>query len=401
VLRIVSTLHIKVGGISRSSATILLIFVGIAGISIVPPILNSYDLMSAANLHLVTQTIYLGFGSIVAIFVAQRNSNMLEIGRSIKVYIVSSVFVSLWGIFQWIAYYVNIPYPAVVFNNSSTESAKGYLQVITEANITRISSVAVEPSILAKYLLTALPFLLFSIIFGYPILGLKRDKISIILLLAVSLMSTSTSAYFGIFILVIISTIVLFYMGLFRVRYLVYAVWALVGAAFAITFIPSVYRIVQVMILEKPVSYSAVERLTSVETAWNYFLDSPILGRGWGSVGSHDLVVRILSNAGLLGLLAFTALILNLFRQQFYGFVQYRRKKRPLLYSFGNTAVFISLFTLIVTNLATGLDFWFGHFWFIIGMSMATSVLIRKPMESNLSFAQPRTAIDARIRQGH
>ena len=66
-----------------------------------------------------------------------------EIKTLLKVFCISSIFAVIWGLLQFITYYLGIPYPAFLFNNNSY-AAQCFDQI--ENNVKRISSIALEPS---------------------------------------------------------------------------------------------------------------------------------------------------------------------------------------------------------------------------------------------------------------
>ena len=67
------------------------------------------------------------------------------------------MFVSLWGLMQFVCFFAGVPYPSLLFNNSLSDFADMFDQRLDDAYM-RIASVAVEPSVLATSLLHFVAF---------------------------------------------------------------------------------------------------------------------------------------------------------------------------------------------------------------------------------------------------
>jgi len=144
------------------------------------------------------------------------------------------------------------------------------------------------------------------------------------------------------------------------------------------------------MIVEKGESYSALERVNSVLLARDYFVQYPILGLGWGSVTSHDLVFKLLSNTGIGGLVAFslflTTSLVRLWRSAHTG-------RRPdLLKTLWPVCLLTTMLILILTNVAGDFAFTYGHAWFVFGLAICVPVLNQrsKTREVSLQDFNPR-----------
>ena len=332
----------------------------------------------------ITQTIYLIYGILFTIFVALKNSDSRELVRSVKIFIVSSVFVSLWGFFQFACGMLNIDYPAFIFNTSKTESAAGYTQEIKEAGLTRISSVATEPSMFAQCMLISAVLALFVLLSPRPLLSKTWDRFAVAIIVGALLISTSTTAYLGLAGVLVLYALALGYLRIFRARYLIpaFAFACVLGVAYAAIF--PVTEVFQSAILEKGESYSVLARVNSVLLARDYFLQFPILGLGWGSVTSHDLVFKLLSNTGILGLSAFVLFLATVFVRLWRS----ARRGPPSEASrmMWSVCILISLVVLILTSVAGDFAFTYGHVWFVFGLAMCVPVLNRstKTVNANL-----------------
>lgn len=320
----------------------------------------------------ITQTVYVLYGVLLAICVAGYTLKVREVLRSIRIFVVSAIFVSLWGLFQFSCHWIGITYPAYIFNTSATESALGYLQELEAIGMTRISSVATEPSILAQFLLIAGVFVLFALISDQPLISRAWDRFALVNIGAVLLLSTSTIAYIGLAVAVFLYMVALWHWRILRRRHAVLL-------AMFVAFLWLVYSastpaqdLVDSMLLGKGQSYSGVARMLSVLRAGEYFLQYPILGLGWGSVTSHDLVFKLLANTGILGLSAFSlfvfTLIARLWRCASVNEAQDLTHSLPV-------CLLVALLVLLFANLTTGFVYSYGHAWFLFGLAMSVPAL--------------------------
>jgi hypothetical protein len=314
----------------------------------------------------LTQATYLVHGVLFASTVGARNNRLSRILRSLRIYMSAAIFVSAWGWLQWLLYRLDLPYPTL-FNNSITSSAQGYLQMLDD--LKRISSVAVEPSIMSQFLLTALPFFLFPVLLRVPMLSTMLDRLGLILVSSAIFLSTSASGYVGIVAALCMTTGVLTMLHRLRWKQVLLVLFAPLLLLGAYTLSGDIQDNAQTVVLEKLTSYSGRERLTSIELAWGYFVDYPLLGVGWGSVTSHDLVIRLLASSGVLGLATFTLSTVWLLSKA----VRIRRylPRRPSVEAVVWAGPLVSFLTLLFICLLTGFPFVFGHFWFVVAMMIA------------------------------
>jgi O-antigen ligase len=321
----------------------------------------------------ITQTLYLFYGLLLSILIAFRNSEVREFMRSMRIFVISAIFVSAWGFFQWFCYLLGLAYPAYIFNTSTTESAFGYLQELEDIGMKRISSVATEPSIFASCLLLALVFALFALTRKQALISKMWDRFAVGIILGALLISTSTIAYMGLAAVFVLYLLGLLQLKVLRGTYVVafFSSLALPGLVYA--FSSSAQDVVNSMIVGKNESYSGISRLYSVVLAAEYFFQYPILGLGWGSVTSHDLVFKLLSNTGILGFLTFSLFLLSLLRRL------WRTTRTHESYNPERTWRAVCLLTafliLIFTNITTDFVFVYGHLWFVLGLAISASAL--------------------------
>lgn len=374
-----------------SLASLIMPFIIDGKLMVSSPYLNDYVAtplaFSSTN---ATQAIYVIYGASIAILLSRQNLG--KIYRFIQVYLWSGLFVALWGYLQLILYYSGIPYPANIFNNSITPSAQGFIASFTQLNIKRISSVAVEPSVFAQYLVTVIPFLLFSVIFRQPIFSFVIDIVALILMVLILILSTSGTAYVGLMFMAFATFIVLYKLRKLRLRYFVTVFFVFAALIYTYYSLPIVNDFTNKYIFGKADSFSGLERMYTIRNAWSYFLKYPLLGAGLGSVTSHDLVVKLLANTGIIGLASFSFMIFLALQSSFKNLdaasndVLTKNAKNSFAKLAGPMTV--SLLTYLLTSLVVGFDYVFGHFWFILGLNITLTSLSSKLYASkeNLSI---------------
>ncbi len=372
--------NIKIDKYLFYSLTSLLLFILIAFISLLMPAiingsekgnitgeLNSTGLISF-SIRNITQFVYLFFGFLMAVAICFHNRDLQNYKHTIRVYCYSIIFVVLWGYLELFCFYKNIPYPSSIFNNSISKSAGGFQGILdSEDGIKRISSVAVEPSILVQSIEILLPFLLFGIIEKKYIFSKYFDIIFTINLYFFIFRTTSSV---GIVCLILISILVL----LLFLRKLSFR--ALVKSLTILAFIIPISlifiyfefpQIVESTLFNKTESYSALERSGAIIEAWGTFLRHPILGAGWGSVTSYDLFIKILSNLGIIGFLSLVIFLYLVLKNQI--------KTQDAIYKSSKYrySIIVSFIVLIFSNTISGFSFVFGFFWLATGLMLVYS----------------------------
>lgn len=322
--------------------------------------------------HNITGVLYMGYGYLLAYVIAvlNRDSGMLQL--SLKSFLGGTVFAALWAIVELVCKVSGVPYPAAIFNTGTAGSTMGYKQFLA-AGVFRLSSVAVEPSIFAQTLLVALSLYL-PFVFGRgSLFGKVLDRRMFALLFAVLCLTTSSTAYIGIFLGLLIAFVLFARKGLLRIKHVVLTSTGLVVAVLAWALVPVVRWVVDIVLLSKDQSFSALERLMTIHNSWEMFLRYPILGVGWESIGSHDLIVHILANAGIVGLLLFLAAIYAVFRG-LYRPIKLRSKKLRVEGMIQiDFAMYVALAIMLLTSVISGFLNVFSFFWFTWGLAIAVA----------------------------
>lgn len=328
---------------------------------------------------MAAQLAHLGLGISVALALAMSVNQRETVRSGITTLIVSAIVVSLWGFVQLACQLLGIEYPWQIFNNSVGASADGYRAVLVETGLQRVSSVSTEPSFLSRFLLAVAIIILALILEGRPI-GSRRAAYAQLGIIATCLiLTTSTTAIIGLLAMVV----------LLQVRYikrlprlwiiLLVAALALVAALVAFPTLPSVIFEVTV---QKVDTFSFTDRTGSIGAALDAFARSPLLGFGLGSITSHDLVGKILSNLGMIGLLLFTASAALILIVPGRGAAR-TLASNPTLSSAEREALKISLadvhalklalFLMLITDLVAGFSYTYGQLWVVVGLLLASA----------------------------
>ena len=364
----------------------LVAFLGVASLSLLMPLyINGSLLITSPVLgkntdtplfltaHNITQLMYLCFGILISIAVAQVNLQPENRNDTEQVLLFSACILALWGLFQFICNLTGIPYPDFILNNSGSSSGKGFIETVEGAGIGRISSATLEPSVLAICLLSLLPLTFPAWIRKGSVFSPLIDRVISFVLIAVLFLSTSSAAYLGMSILcavllpVSVRTKLLSATRAIRIAAVSSAVTAtLLAVLIASTPILSV--LFNALLVDKASSGSGIERYMTIQLAFGYFQKFPILGIGWGSATSHDLIIFLLSNVGVLGALTFLAAMASALHASWRGMDSLHS---PV--DLSRVAWFIGLSIFLVNSLLTGFPLSLGSFWVVLGMAIATS----------------------------
>jgi len=207
------------------------------------------------------------FGVVFSFAICGALNSTEKIHGLIKTYVASAVFVSIWGLLQFaLQNILNIEYPYYIFNNVEIEAAQGYVQKLNfgDASIYRISSVSHEPSIFVKYLVSVIPLILFAILFKQPILGRVKDRIGILIILFVLLLSTSTIGYVGFIWVSLLTIIFVRKYGQIKSNGKVFLFLSTFSVISLLLIVPSAIEILMVAGIEKFQSGSFLDRILSI-----------------------------------------------------------------------------------------------------------------------------------------
>jgi O-antigen ligase len=331
---------------------------------------------------MLNSSLSLVFDIAIATVIAYRNLDLKSFYRSLRIYLCSGVFISLWGLMQFIFYFLKLPYPAFIFNNSSTYNALGYLANLESGDIIKMSSVALESSFLCRVLAGMLAISVVSARGRTHIFQGRTEYLVSGLLFITILLATSSTGYVGVAVLLVM---LLFIpssskMRNWKTRLLVLVIFTtMVISYFLISIVNSTLN---TQLLNKNATGSAVERAVIIYNDLQYFLKYPVLGVGWNCVPTHDVIIGMLATCGLVGLFAFLLLI---------GTILYKLKQNiyiPAMQDTGDNPSIMMLLCLSVTcavYVISG-EITVPDFWIILGLSIAAVGIghnLRHTMQAN------------------
>ena len=243
-----------------------------------------YPLYFSKSLIFKVYPVVLG---ILFIYLFVINSNKLfSFKTSLNYFVYSIIFVSFWGFFQLISSIIGIEFPDFIFNTMSEDHMMPTNTKFGEyySSFTRISSVTQEPSHFSLILLCSLPFIV-----GKHYLSKNHQiklffKIILFLVTLILLISTSTTAIVGLISLYFIST---YYLSLIKIikikKFLFYGIMLLSMTVLLYMNFNIVQSFINQILLTKGESSSALVRTFSILASFEYFLQYPVLGIGWGN----------------------------------------------------------------------------------------------------------------------
>lgn len=322
----------------------------------------------------ITQPIYLLFMVFFAIVLTLKLKSNQEIINIIKIFSISTVFALLWGILQFCMYYLNIEYPAYLFNNNISALQLHFQMVY---GIKRVNSIALEPSTFSLNILTFMP-LVMSLWLGDVNIsnGIKKSNkllvTSIILSLVCAILTTSSTAYVGVFLTIVILTVYVLRFSIKennlyinRKKIGIFYLIGLISLIIVLVLFVKVFNIYwgtiidmfKDMTINKVNLESGHERGNAVKMSLEILKQAPILGAGWGSFRSLDTTTNLLANTGFIGLCS-------------YIYIIYIPIKECILHRKCNETIAISLALMIIIP-TIGLlisipDLIFGYYWIII-----------------------------------
>lgn len=291
----------------------------------------------------ITQAVLVIFIFIVMIGLSFKIKTKEEVRELLKVFCVSSIFAVIWGLLQFITYYLGVPYPAFLFNNNEY-AAQCYDQI--DNNIKRISSIALEPSMFATNLMSFIPFIMGAYLESKGKLSDKKHRILFILVILATIcaiLTTSSTTYVGlvaVYAMYVIYTLFGFIKnGPFDNRWknflkigILTVISIAIAACMCIVFTKIGYKLgtieyiqkeqvvegqeeeepkyndsvdnmlttLKQMTIGKLMSGSGQERINGENIGMSMFKNSPIFGLGFGSYRTFSLFTNLLLNTGII-----------------------------------------------------------------------------------------------------
>lgn len=269
------------------------------------------------KIHNITQVLYLFFCFLVYFFAKnflQRKKGREEmIKKTINIQIFSLLFVCIFGLYQVLAYHFHIT-PINIFNQREGV----YVSKAFMGGFYRTNSVMPEPSMLAFYLC---PMIIFILFLSKDYLKINKNFLLVITLLT-GIFTISTSFLFGILIIVFILSIE--FLKFLKRKYLFNI--SISFKEFALVFILTIgviillfyFKLIErgLLILKSSIeklkieNFSGKERIDKFLTGIRILKESNMLGVGFGTYRSTDLLSTFLANIGIVGFLLFLIYVL-------------------------------------------------------------------------------------------
>lgn len=313
-----------------------------------------------------SQFLYVLSGAVIAIAVARAIRSPKDLRDAYITLALSGVFVASWSAIQYFAYRLDYQYPAWVFNNSASSYSQGYLQAFSEFGVTRLSSVAVEPSVLSRFALVV--FVISAGMYLAP-RSVVRDSWRVIFVVSavacatVMVASTSTT---GIVMLVLaVAALAIRY----RSRSPLLFVYLLPALVLPLTHNRGLLEAILLNTLDKMSTSSFSDRLQGFEGAIENFLRSPLWGAGWGGSQSFDLVSHLLGSLGVIGVLLFIWLLASLRKPEtdsYFGASYPDKVAVQHLVNLGGLALAMAL----AADAIVGFSYVFGPLWILLACQM-------------------------------
>lgn len=243
-----------------------------------------------------TQTLYLSLGVITFAFFRSLYKKSWD-----RWIFIGGMLLSIYGIYEVMYYFVFGTNGDFLSNrlvgDITNEAVAGLFQTMNvgSVSIMRLKSLTGEPSM---YAFTMLAYWIYAIH--------RKEKTYAILFFSTLCLSTSTSAFFGIGIYLILRV---FYYGL-KDKLVVVVVILL--SITLILFYAELEEFIQEIFVRKLIAenFSGEDRINNIINCMEYFIDMPIgvklFGVGFGNIRSTEFFFTLLINTGMIGFAIWT-----------------------------------------------------------------------------------------------
>ena len=252
----------------------------------------------------LTQLAYLLFMAVFFFATALETHLLRDPLKPLKVLVFSLLFSEGWGVLQYLLRLLHLPYPHELFNNNPA-FYQGWNQTIW-GHIPRMCSVATEPSIFSGFLFAVLPLLVYALTKKIKITPF--DFLAFTLGILCSFLTFSTTALIGLILLIFLGLLLTIYTSPWEkkggITLGLLTAGGMVLIAYA-TFTSPLGHALEIVTLKKLTTVSGMARLEGATLGLQLVYSHPLLGVGWGSNRTFDLVTNLLSNVGLLGTASF------------------------------------------------------------------------------------------------
>lgn len=323
----------------------------------------------------------------------------------IKIWLIISIILNLFGIYQLFARAFELPLAWIELTNASLSQSETetYQQLSLKfSNFYRATSIFSEPSALAGFNLTIIGFLIFPIFKSESYRVFKSNTFLnfIFILSAITLFVTfSLTAVLGLFFL--FAAYLVYNKGLNIKKILKIAISIIVLIVISDILIESVFETSLIDLFSKRISNilgisnegivgeSFGTRADNFNESLRIWMESPIIGVGlgqmryFGTIGFSDYgIMHALAESGLLGGMIFTLIFIFVFIDLFM-----LRKSFSLLDEksiFLINSCYYSLMILFMTNFLTSNSYIVIGLWLIIGFYISVITNAKKQLGYDL-----------------
>lgn len=338
--------------------------------------------------HSMTGLLYLTFDLLVAIVTMLYLDSLEKLIKTIKVLLMSVLFICCWGIFiQETSFFLGFDYPTWIFNNHPGY-AQGFDAKFWSGGkfIPRINSVAPEPSYLGFFLVMILALLIAMNNNRFYIFKSIFQKYLTAILILTILLTTSTTAYVGLLFIILLNILLelksdkIVQMKISRKVFNLIKISALIISLTLIVFIVLAFifdigysdmvNIFKVFTTEKVSTEGPGQiRLILFKEGISILRESFFMGTGWGTNRTVDLLSTLLANIGVFGTILFITMVAVPLR---YSFSLYKsvcnlnHEMAIVCYS-----IFCAFMAALFLNLIAIPDFSFMYYWVVFGLLLS------------------------------
>lgn len=373
---------------ARPTNVAVFIFWAASIFSVIGVVTNSYSELGGETpiLKFGKQALALSFMTLMYFILVIILKEKAILINAIKLFVVSIFLTAIFGFYQFIGAFWDLPYKRLLFNNPSYHLAKEEYGLM---GLFRVTSFSPEPSMFANSLLAVIPLMAICYLNKIKIFGATIfNAFFLVSMLIAMLLTFSRGGY--IIILIILAIIYFFFKTinfsvLLRTFSLFFTLFSLTGlliSQFADANIISI-TIERLFSTGDITDLSILERSTSLVTAFNIFISHPIFGVGLGNFGlyfyehmplwgymetdglpaANNLILAIAAETGAVGLISFTYLIWVIIKE---GLAAIKRNKEDNLFYSISVGIFMS-FVAVLLHLVIGLaTLSFSYLWFLI-----------------------------------
>ena len=332
-------------------------------------------------------------GILLATMIARDVRNLDDMVRYLRTVALAVTVVAALGMVEFAAARASLPNPLAAVRAIEPDRAAARLAT---TSLYRLSSVSFEPSTLARVLLVGLFVLLLARAFRIRLMGPTADLVGLAIVAVALLLTSATTAFVGVVMGLASAALFSLHRDSTRAKVVVLgsAAGSILLCYWAYERFAQVRKVLDLLVFQKTQSDSYLERTTATENAMETLHRHPFLGVGIGESGAYDLVSKVGSNIGWVGLSVFAALVIGtlvrLWRESGRATMADRRA-RGVAAALGTV-----ILMLLLVFQVTGFYFETAYFWAILGIAWSFSGLNAAREDTVRQIIQPRDRAAAR-----